>query len=224
MSILQYSSLAVSPVLIIIGIVFLKNKLAMTSLTNIRNGILFGMAAVLLMLLADYLVEMRWHGNLRGMRRMAFFVFVGIAFSSELAKFIPLRMVSYKLPAFKGPIEGIIYSIAIGLGFSTVATFLFAYGIVGTSINSPITFLFLYPFATIVFSIVLGFFTGMGKLRKNGLIDHSTGIFLATFLHGLFYFSFITSDIRLLIITVIGFVLISIALIYRALQLFNNRE
>jgi len=120
--------------------------------------------------------------------------------------------------------EGIIYSIATGLGFSTIASVLFAYGFVGKPINSLTLFLFLYPFANIVFSIALGFFLGMGKLRKNALIDHSTGLFLATFLHGMFYFSFITSDIRLFVITLIGLVLISIALLYRAVQLFNKRD
>lgn len=225
MSLVQYFSLAISPVLLIIGIVLLKNKLALANFKNIRNSVLFGLAGVLLLLLANYLIELRWHGILRNMRRMAFFVFVVTAFSSELGKFIPLRLSSYKLPSFKGPIEGIIYSVAIGLGFSTVATVLFAYGIVGTDrIHNLTLFLFLYPFASIVFSIVLGFFTGMGKLRKDALIDHSTGLFLAAFLHGVFYFSFITHDIRLLIIILVGFVLVSIALLYRAVQLFNKRH
>jgi len=63
----------------------------------------------------------------------------------------------------------------------------------------------------------------MGKLRKNALIDHATGLFLASFLHGMFYFSFITSDIRLFIITLIGLLIIAITLLYRAVQLFNKR-
>jgi RsiW-degrading membrane proteinase PrsW (M82 family) len=166
---------------------------------------------------------MIWHGSLNNMRRLAFFVFVVIAFSSELGNFIPMRFISYRLPAYKGPLEAIIYSIATGLGFSTFASVLFAYGIVGKPINDLTLFLFLYPFANIVFSIALGFFLGMGKLRKNTLIDHATGLFLATFLHGMFYFSFITSDSRLFIITIIGLIIISVTLVYRAVQLFDKR-
>lgn len=223
MSILQYLSLAVSPVLLVVIIIFLKNKSTLASFTNIRNSIFFGLAGVLLLYLSSYLIDLKWHGDMRNMRRLAFFVFVIIAFSSELGKFIPMRFISYKFPSLKGPLEGIIYSIATGLGFSTVATVLFAYGIVGKPINSLTLFLFLYPFANIVFSIALGFFLGMGKLRKNALIDHSTGLFLAAFLHGMFYFSFITSDIRLFIITIIGLFIIAITLLYRAIQLFEKR-
>ncbi|MCF6169453.1 MAG: PrsW family intramembrane metalloprotease [Bacteroidales bacterium] len=225
MAYLQYFSLAISPVLLVVGIFLLKNMLDVASFKNFRNSILFGLFGVILLLLANYLIDLRWHGALRNMRRMAFFVFVVTAFSSELGKFLPLRLSSYKLPSFKGPIEGIIYSVAIGLGFSTVATVLFAFGVIGTErIHNITLFLFLYPFANIVFSIVLGFFTGMGKLRKNTLIDHSTGIFLATFLHGVFYFSFITHDIRLLVFIIVGYILVSIALLYRAVQLFNKRD
>lgn len=224
MSILQYLSLAISPVLLIVIVVFLKNKSVMASSANIRNNIIFGFAGVLLLLLSSYLIDMKWHGSMHNMRRMAFFVFVVIAFSSELGKFIPMRLFSYKSPLCKGPVEAIIYSIVTGLSFSTIASVLFAYGIVGRPIDNLTLFLFLYPFATIVFSISLGFFIGMGKLRKDALIDHSTGLFLATFLHGMFYFSFITSDIRLFIITIIGFVIITVTLLYRAVQLFNKRE
>jgi RsiW-degrading membrane proteinase PrsW (M82 family) len=215
--------MVVSPVLLIVVIIFLKNKSTLASFTNIRNSIFFGLAGVVLLFLSSYLADMIWHGSLHNMRRLAFFVFVIIAFSSEFGKFIPMRFISYRLPSYKGPLEAIIYSIATGLGFSTFASVLFAYGIVGKPIDNLTLFLFLYPFANIVFSIALGFFLGMGKLRKNTLIDHATGLFLATFLHGMFYFSFITSDGRLFIITLIGLIIISVTLLYRAVQLFDKR-
>lgn len=224
MTIVQYLPLAVSPVLIIFGVILMKNKFEMDSLKNIRNSILFGLAGVLLLFVASYLIELRWHGNLNNMRRKAFFVFVVTAFSAELGMFALLRMVLYNLPSFKGPIEGIIYSVFIGLGFSTFASPLFIYGIVGPAIPNMTAFLVIYPFANIVFAIVLGFFVGMGKLRKNTLIDQTTGLFLATFLHGMFYFSFITTDIRLFIVTIIGFLIVSVTLWIRAVQLFNKQE
>jgi hypothetical protein len=62
----------------------------------------------------------------------------------------------------------------------------------------------------------MGFFVGMGKLRKNGFIDNSTGLFVSTFFHGLYYFGFITSDIRLLIFTAIGFLVIGITLVVKS--------
>lgn len=77
-------------------------------------------------------------------------------------------------------------------------------------------FLYTYPLASITFGVVMGFFVGMGKMRKNRFIDNSTGLFAATFFHGLFYFCFITSDKRLLLFTTIGFLIITVTLIIKA--------
>jgi RsiW-degrading membrane proteinase PrsW (M82 family) len=168
---------------------------------------------------------MRWQGSYDKIKTMAFFVFVIIAFSAEFAKYLALRLGFYHLRTFEGPIEGIIYSNFIGLGFSMAAVVLFAYGIIGSPrIKDFTVFLFLYPFANLIFSTCLGFFIGMGKLRKNRFIDNTTGLFVATFFHGLYYFSFITSDIRLQILIGIGFVMMGMILLSRAVKLRTMKD
>jgi RsiW-degrading membrane proteinase PrsW (M82 family) len=171
------------------------------------------------------MAELQWHGNYNKMKTMAFFVFVIIGFSAEFGKFLALRLGFYRLKTFEGPIEGIIYSNFIGLGYSLSAVVLFAYGFIGAPrINDFIIFLFLYPLANMVFSTCIGFFVGMGKIRKNTLIDNSTGLFVATFFHGLYYFSFITNDIRLQILIAVGFILIALVLLARAIKLRNMKD
>lgn len=226
MDTLNFIALAVSPLLIVLLVVYLKFIFSIDNFVNIRNAVIWGMIAVVLLVIANYLVDLRWHDNLRNMRRMSFFVFVGVAFSSELAKFLVLRFAFYKLKVFEGPLEGILYSIFISLGFSTVASVLYLYGIVGTDFkfNDLTLYLFTYPLASIVFGIVMGFFIGMGKLRKNWQIDSATGLLAATFFHGLFYFSFITSDKRLIIFTSIGFLIIAFTLIYKAVNLRDAKN
>ncbi len=226
MSTINFISFAVSPLIIAFLVFYLKIKFSVQSFENIRNAVLWGMIAVVLITVTNYLIDLWWHDNLRNMRRMSFFVFVGVAFSSEFAKFLILRFAFYKLKTFEGPLEGILYSIFISLGFSTVASVLYAYGIIGTEVkfNDMTLFLFTYPIASIVFGIVLGFFIGMGKLRKNWLIDNSTGLFAATFFHGLFYFCFITADKRLLLFTTIGFIIITFTLIYKAVNLRAEKD
>jgi len=221
MDLINYFSFAVSPLLIILSILYLKFKFSIKSFVNIRNAILFGAIGVVLLLIANYLVDLQWGGNYKNMRRMGFFVFVIVAFSSELAKFIPLKFSFYKLKNFSGPLEGIIYSTFISLGFSMVATVLYAFEIVGSpdKMNNFTLFLFTLPIANIIFAITMGFFVGMAKLRKNTFIDCATGLFVATFFHGLFYFGFITSDIRLLIFIAIGFTVIGITFVVKSVSL-----
>jgi RsiW-degrading membrane proteinase PrsW (M82 family) len=218
---INYFSFAVSPLLIILSILYLKFKFSIKSFVNIRNAVLLGALGVVLLIIANYLVDLLWDGNYKNMRRMGFFVFVTIAFSSELAKFIPLRHSFYKLNNFSGPLEGVIYSVFLGLGFSMVATVLYAFEIVGSpdKMNNFTLFLFTLPIANVVFAITMGFFVGMSKLRRNTFIDSATGLFVATFFHGLFYFGFITSDIRLLIFIAIGFTVIGITFVVKSVSL-----
>lgn len=221
MTTIQYLSFAVSPLLIIMAILYLKYKFSISSFVNIRNAILVGMISIILLLIANYFIELRWDGNYKNMRRMAFFVFIVVAFSSEFAKFIPLKFSFYRLSNFSGPLEGIIYSIFIGLGFSTVATILYAFGFIGSvdKMHNFTLFLYMLPIANIVFAITMGFFVGLSKTRKNTFIDAATGLFTATFFHGLFYFGFVTSDIRLLIFVLIGYTIIGITLLVKSVSL-----
>lgn len=218
MSSITYLSFFVSPILLVLFLFYLKFKFSIKSYVNLRNAILLGMIGVILLVISTYIIELQWHDNLRNMRRMAFFVFIIVAFSSEFAKFLVLRFAFFNLKSFEGPLEGVLYSIFISLGFATIASILFAFGFAGTETKfSDMTlYLYTYPLASITFGVVMGFFVGMGKTRKNRFIDNSTGLLAATFFHGLFYFCFITSDKRLLLFTTIGFLIITLTLVMKA--------
>jgi len=225
MDIFTYLSFAISPILVLIGILIFIFGFSIKKLTNIRNAIFLGMLSVALVYVANYLADQRFHGDVHSMKRMSFYVFVVVAFSAELIKYLALRFAFYKLSNFLGPIEGIVYTIFIGLGYSFVAVILFAYNIIGIDNNEDVLlFLFTYPFANIIFGIAMGFFVGLSKTRKVTFIDNATGLILATFLHGLFYFSFQTSDFSLLIITSIGLLIIGVTLFVRAASLRNARD
>jgi protease PrsW len=221
MSLINYISFAISPALIIVAIIYLRFKFSIKSYANIRNAIILGMISVIFVFFANYIIDLWWGGKYNNMRRMAFFVFIVIAFSSELGKFLPLKFSFFKLKTFSGPLEGLIYSVFIGLGFSTIATILFAFGQLGSmeQINHSTLFLFTYPLANIIFAISMGFFVGLSKTRKNAFIDASTGLFVATFFHGLFYFGFVTADIRLLIFDAIGFIIIGTTFVVKSVSI-----
>ncbi len=216
----DYLPLLVSPVLLILLLMYMKFKFEVVDWKAASTAIILGIVVVILLILSDYAFEYRWHGNLKNMRRTAAYVFVGIAFASEFAKLIVLRYAFVKKELIQDPLDGIVYAFLVGLGFSTVAAVLFFLGIIGTDkVHNLSLFLWIYPLGTLTFSIVLGYFVGMGKTRKNSFIDNSTGLLLATFFHAVFYFCFITSDIRLLVFTLFGFLVIGGALLVRSVNL-----
>ena len=196
---------------------YLNFKFSVKTWKYIWQAIIFGAISVLLVVAMNYIIRIWGLENLKNMRRTAFYAFVIIAFGSEFGKLLVLRFKLFSLKSFDGPLAGIIYSVFVSLGFATIAIVLYAFGFLGTDKMKYLTlFLWTYPFANIIFGIVLGFFTGMGKVRDNRFIDILSGLGTAMFFDALYYFCFLTSDHRLLIFTWIGFLLIAITLIIKA--------
>ena len=220
-----YLSFLISPVILILTFILIRYRYHPKRWNNIIKAVSSGFVAVLFLLATSFIMDLIWHGNLFNLRRMAFYVFVIVAFSVELGKMLPLRLYFYKKPGFKGPFESIRYSVIISLSYSMIAVVLFAFDIVGTDmIKAPLLFLYTYPLANIFFGIVMGFFVGLGKMRKNLFIDESVALFITSFFHGVFYFSLISSDIRLFIVTTVGFIIIGIMLLVKSLSFKEEKN
>jgi len=226
MELTTYLSFLISPVILIVALVFIYYYYKPGSWKNIRNAVVYGMAGVVIIIVANYITDAVWHNNLFNLRRITFFVFVTIALSAELGKFLPLRLYFYKQPGFRGPLESIRYSVIVSLSYSVIATILFGLNIVGTDmLKEPLLFLYTYPFANIFFGIVAGFFMGLGKIRKNFLlIDEAVALFITTFFHGVYYFSFISSDIRLFFVIIFGFIIIGATLLVKSLSFQSEQS
>lgn len=225
MSIPSYFLVAEAPLLLLIGILIYRFGYQQKNLANVINAIILGILSTILIVGADYIIDTRWHGNYNSLRRLIFYVVVIVAFSAEVGKYLVLRFGFYNKKDFDGPLKGIIYSIFIGLGYAMIATVLFATQIIGKSVGQyQMLFLFTYPLANIVFATCLGFFIGMGKLRKNTFIDNATGLFVAIFFHGLYFFSFVSNDLVLILFTFVGFLIITATLLVRAININKEKE
>lgn len=213
----NYFSFVLSPVLFALFLVYLYYKFNIKSWKNILLSFFWGMVAVLLVFAAQEIVKIWGLDQLKNLRRTAFYVFVVVAFSAELGKFLSLRYFFFHQKSFDSPLAGIIYGISIALGFSLVAVVLYSTGILESERMKYLTlFLWTYPLANVVFGITQGFFIGMGKVRKFLFIDEGTALGTATVFHALFYFCFLTSDRRLLLITGLGLAFIALVLVIKA--------
>lgn len=214
---IQILSFFIAPVIALLLIFYMRFKFQIKTYSLIKKAFYFGVICVLLMVLVQILASYLRLDEYRNIRRTAFYAFVVIGFSSEFAKFLVLRYYFQPKENFKGPLDGIIYSFMISLGFVTVATVLYAYNVIGARVD--LLFLFTYALANIVFAILLGFFVGLGKTRQNRFIDSMTGLFAATFFHGLYILSFLTKDYRLLIILAVGSIIITFLLTLKSLKI-----
>jgi Na+-driven multidrug efflux pump len=73
--------------------------------------------------------------------------------------------------------------------------------------------------ANAIFGVMMGFFIGLGKLRKIRFIDAMTGLGAAIFFHALYDFCLLTKDYKMLWAFFIGATIIGISLCIAALRM-----
>lgn len=113
-------------------------------------------------------------------------VFIIVALSEELVKFIMLMAYPYRRPFFNEPMDGIVYAIMVGMGFAVVENIMYAYNY---GIDTVIVRAFTAVPAHAIFAVFMGYFVGLSKFHpasKWKLI--AFGFFLAVMVHGIYDF------------------------------------
>jgi len=175
------------------------------------------MISIILVISVQILASYFGLDKLNNIRRILFYAVVIMALFSELGKFFFLKGFIYPKKEFKTPVDGIIFAVMISLGFATMNNILYFISIPGLTVNTA-NALTAGP-ANVIFGVIMGFFLGLGKLRKMRVIDSMTGLAAAVFFHGLYDFCLLTKDYRLLWAFFIGTTIIGISLCIAALRM-----
>lgn len=136
------------------------------------------------------------------------FAFIAVALAEEGAKLLLLLAYPYSLRKFNEPMDGIVYSVVIGMGFATLENVLYAssFGLQTVLVRA----LTAVP-AHGAFSIILGYFVGLAKFRKE---DRKRlilkGFLIAVVVHGAYDFFIIQSLFQWLILLAVVVLAISI--------------
>lgn len=110
--------------------------------------------------------------------------FIVIALSEELVKFIAVFLYPFQKSFFNEPIDGIVYSVMIGMGFATIENIIYAdrFG-TGTAIVRAFTAV---P-AHAVFAVLMGYYVGLAKFNpKKKFIYLAKGLGIAVLVHGIY--------------------------------------
>lgn len=120
------------------------------------------------------------------------FTFAVVAFSEEFVKYIFLRYYIFPKDDFDEPMDGIVYSVMISMGFATLENIL--YIVVRTTDIEMAFQIGLIRMITAVpghaiFAILMGYFVGLAKFsKKRGNLLLVTGLVSAILLHGTYDF------------------------------------
>jgi RsiW-degrading membrane proteinase PrsW (M82 family) len=217
MEYLKYVSFFIPPLIAFLIYMYLRYRFKEFAFSLLLKSFLWGMISIVLVLAMQLFASFFQLDDLNSIRRVLFYSLVIMAFFAELGKFFFLKGFIYTRPEFKTPVDGIIFGVMISMGFATMNNFLFFINIPDLSVNA-VNALTAGP-ANVIFGVMMGFFIGLGKLRKMRFIDSMTGLAAAVFFHALYSFCLLTHDYRLLWAFFIGSAIIAISLCIAALRI-----
>lgn len=112
--------------------------------------------------------------------------FLVVALTEELGKFIVLRFYAYPKKSFDEPLDGIVYSVMIGMGFATLENILYVQKF---GVQTAFLRMFLAVPAHATFGVLMGYHAGNAKFdAPNSTRFLLAGLFWAVLFHGLYDF------------------------------------
>ncbi|MCC7400528.1 MAG: PrsW family intramembrane metalloprotease [Chitinophagaceae bacterium] len=181
---MEYIILGAAPGVAICLIIFYRDLYSKEPILNLVISFILGCLAILpAMLFEDALGSVN-NGTVTG---LAIFCYLIVGFSEEFSKFLGLRLYSYNQKAFDEPLDGIIYSVIVSMGFATTENILYAMKYQDMSVIMLRAVLTVPAHAT--FGIIMGYYVGKAKFNsKNSVGLMLTGLLGAIFFHGTFDF------------------------------------
>ena len=138
------------------------------------------------------------------------FSFLGPAWCEELLKFIILYYVVLKRSEFNEPMDGIVYGVAVSLGFATLENFYYVYGIDWEG-QSPMFVAWVRTFSAVPMHALAGCFMGY-FFMKYSFVRKKDNLFFCFFipflLHGFYNLFASINTVALYGLLIIGWVVV----------------
>jgi RsiW-degrading membrane proteinase PrsW (M82 family) len=218
MSILIIITILLGPLMASLLYFYIRYRFKKGDFVLFYRAYFWGILSVVVPALVYLILYLQGYTELTNLRRILFYSFVGVGLGHELGKFIILRYLILPSPSFRSPSDGVLYSLMINFGSISLLSILSL--ILFPEISPKI--LIANLFVSIVFSVVMGFFVGMGKIRQNRLVDSSTGLISAAFFHGSYQFILETKDFKLMILFLAGSSIITLLLLFKAISITDQ--
>lgn len=191
---MQYIAIALAPGIAICLYIFYKDMYNREPRLNLFVSFILGCIAIIPAIFFEKAFSYTIDGTLAG---VAVFSYAVVAFSEEGSKFLGLRLYAYNKKSFDEPLDGIVYSIMVSMGFATLENLLYVLNFAqqGRGLEVGIQRMFLSVPAHASFAVVMGYFVGKAKFNPGKSILYMlTGLLIAVFFHGTFdFFLFIPS-------------------------------
>lgn len=180
-------ALAIAPGIAICLFIYSLYRYGKESLRQLTVAFVLGMVGTIPPLLLQLLAgDVRDEPSRHSVWSYAWYAYVVIALSEEGSKFLLLRWYAYPRTSFRGPFDGIVYAVMIGMGFATVENIEYVWQF---GLETGISRFFLAVPAHGSFAVLLGYHLGWAKWEpERRVLLMARGLLIVVALHGSFDF------------------------------------
>lgn len=159
-------ALAVAPGIAICLFVWSLHNMGKTTMRLMIVSFLLGALATLPPLAIQWLsVDVRNEPWRHSILSYIWYAFAVVAFSEEGSKFLVLRFYAYPKKTFREPFDGVVYCVAIGMGFATVENIEYVRQF---GLETGVSRFFLAIPAHAAFAVLMGYPVGRAKFAPSG--------------------------------------------------------
>lgn len=145
--------------------------------------------------------------------------FIVTALVEEFAKFLVIRFYMWRRLEFDEVADGIVYTIAAGLGFAMLENLLYSFGSTLLLVFRGITAVPLHAIS----AGIMGYYLGISKVKGKKKIF--AGIFYAVMIHGLYdFFLFTQTFLALFVLPLLIFGWFLLRRLYKKALLFDQED
>jgi RsiW-degrading membrane proteinase PrsW (M82 family) len=215
--------LAIAPSMLIIAYVYFKDKFEKEPWTLLlKNFILGGTVSVLLTfiiggLLTKFLPTLK-SNNILDMFIKAFFV---VALVEEFSKYLIVRFAAQRNKEFNEPYDGIVYAVAVSMGFAALENVLYVYSY---GFETGLFRAFTAVPAHATFAILMGYYMGKAKFSENRFLLNMIGLGVATLFHGAYDFFLFINFVPGIALGAFASLFVGILLSRKAMKLHRNNS
>jgi len=178
---------AITPVLIIVIYIYVKDKYEKESKRILLITFLFGaivsvIISTLLYIVFDLFIPLPDEYSVVQQFIKAFFV---VALIEEFSKYVIVRFWSQPRDDFNEPFDGIIYAVMVSMGFAAVENIFY---VLDGGMSTALVRAFTAVPAHATFAILMGYYMGKAKFSNNRFKWNLIGLALAILFHGAYDF------------------------------------
>jgi len=179
-------AMTIGPGFAIMGWVYFKDRFEKEPLILLAGCFLAGMVSTVPVLFIGGVWKRLGFGISENLADTAIYAYLSVGFTEEFVKWAFVMAIAYPKKAFNEPFDGIVYCVAVSMGFATAENLMYVY--VNSTPQDAAWTAILRMFTAVPahasFGILMGYFLGQSKFRPHGKAFIPLGLLAATFLHG----------------------------------------